>query len=1094
MVESNACPTADALQRLLAGGYPEAEARRLEEHLARCFHCLATLRTLRPEDEFAETARKGAGVTEILSEPVDPALLVRLYRLGPARTGGCGSVPGEGFLRAEWKPHSGPPREALLDFLAPPEAPNEIGRLAGYRVLKLLGAGGMGMVLEAEDTRLQRRVALKVMRPSLAAIASARKQFLREARALAAIRHDHVVPIYEVGEDGDTPFLVMPLLQGESLERQLRRVGRLPVAEVLRIGREAAEGLAAAHARALIHRDMKPANVWLEATKETPKTESASSVRCSLASYRVQLLDFGLARSAEGQESVFGGETFVGTPAYMSPEQARGETLDLRSDLFGLGTILYRMATGKLPFKEAGPGASPAGQPEERVSSPHDINPDVPLALSELILQLLSRDPLLRPASAEEVAHRLRAIEQQLVEQPPAEPAGANIFAPAMPAPRTSFVRTGRRWVWAAVLGCAVLLPLGYFFGGAVFRFATNQGQVVIEVNDPDTEVTLKEAGAVIQDRKGQRQVTLAAGKHELEVTVEDSAGEVRFFTTTFQLRRGGKEIVRVREELAKARPAPGTPSRAEDPSPKPAVLAAEAERKAALWALLRGAEGTITIGDRKMELSLAEGLQAGVFQVVHLTFGPESKLSEVELNQFDDLPNLRRLKLQGEWVTDATLSHLKALKNLQRLDLIAWKVSDAGLSHLQGLTNLDHLIVMHAPITDAGVIKLQALPNLRNLEIDGARLTEAGADDFRAFPSLTRRLTLNNDGMTDDWLGRLKTLTRLNALAVASNPIGDAGLLHLKALRNLEFLDLSYTKISDAGLVHLRSLAKLHQVHLTGTRVSDTGVANLKGLPSLAYVDLSGTRVTDACLAHLVALAPRNKFTLYLRGVRVSARGIADLHEALPKAVVEWWEPNRAAAEAVLNLGGSVHVRCANEPDDRLVKSTVDLPREYFRLRRASLASIRKPLGSALANVPALVDPQFDDFESLDLSNSAVTDADLVYLERLTQLRRLVLDGTGVRVAGLAYLKGLIHLTELRLGCPDITDLGAGVVGELKGLERLSLAGSGLTDRGLEAFKELEALRELDLTNTRVSARSVAVLQSALPRCRILTDHAAGK
>ena len=153
-----------------------------------------------------------------------------------------------------------------LNFLAPPQGPGELGRLGPYRVRKVLGAGGMGMVLMAEDPALKRTVALKVMRPELAARPDARQRFLREAQATAAIEHPHIVHVYQVGEDRGVPFLAMPFLKGEALDARLKRE-RLPVAEVVRLGRQIAEGLAAAHRNGLIHRDIKPANIWLERTQ-----------------------------------------------------------------------------------------------------------------------------------------------------------------------------------------------------------------------------------------------------------------------------------------------------------------------------------------------------------------------------------------------------------------------------------------------------------------------------------------------------------------------------------------------------------------------------------------------------------------------------------------------------------------------------------------------------------------------------------------------------------------------------------------------------------------------------------------------------------
>src|SRR5262249_21617873 len=155
--------------------------------------------------------------------------------------------------------------DELTKFLAPPERPDEIGRLGPYRILAVLGRGGMGVVFRAHDPALDRLVALKAMLPGMAAVPTATERFLREAKATAPLKHPHVVTIFQVGEDRGAPFLAMEFLEGEPLADRIRREGRLPLAEVLRIGRETALGLAAAHTHRLVHRDIKSANLWLEA-------------------------------------------------------------------------------------------------------------------------------------------------------------------------------------------------------------------------------------------------------------------------------------------------------------------------------------------------------------------------------------------------------------------------------------------------------------------------------------------------------------------------------------------------------------------------------------------------------------------------------------------------------------------------------------------------------------------------------------------------------------------------------------------------------------------------------------------------------------
>jgi len=289
---------------------------------------------------------------------------------------------------------------SLTDFLAPAQQPDEIGRLGIYRVLKVLGAGGMGVVFKAEDPGLKRLVAIKAMLPAIAASASAKTRFLREAQAAAGIKHSHIVTIHQVSEDRGVPFLAMEFLEGESLDDRLKREPTLPPAEVLRIGREMAEGIAAAHERGLIHRDIKPANTWLEAS---PGHKSGE--------YHVKILDFGLARPTDDQAHLTQSGAIIGTPAYMAPEQARGEKLDARCDLWSLGVVLYRMCTGDLPFKGTDTVSTLMAVAMHNPPPPAKVNPAVPAGLSNLVMKLLEKDRGKRLGSARELVEPLRQME-----------------------------------------------------------------------------------------------------------------------------------------------------------------------------------------------------------------------------------------------------------------------------------------------------------------------------------------------------------------------------------------------------------------------------------------------------------------------------------------------------------------------------------------------------------------------------------------------------------------------------------------------------------------------------------------------------------
>jgi serine/threonine protein kinase len=298
---------------------------------------------------------------------------------------------------------------SIEGLLGPAQEPDELGRLGPFRVLELLGQGGMGMVFQAEDSQLKRRVALKVMLPTQASSLEARLRFMREARAVARIEHDHIVPIYQVGEDRGIAYLAMPLLKGESLEDRLRRLNRLPIAEAIRIGRETCLGLSAAHALDIVHRDIKPANLFLETGSGSASSGGRLQAHAN-ASFRVKILDFGLARAPVGSARITEPGSVLGTPAYMAPEQAVGKPVDARADLFSVGCVLYRMTTGQLPFDAPGSTASLPEVLWREAPSPRNLNPDLPRDLSNLISTLLAKDPIERPESAAAVAQELVEI------------------------------------------------------------------------------------------------------------------------------------------------------------------------------------------------------------------------------------------------------------------------------------------------------------------------------------------------------------------------------------------------------------------------------------------------------------------------------------------------------------------------------------------------------------------------------------------------------------------------------------------------------------------------------------------------------------
>jgi serine/threonine-protein kinase len=346
------------------------------------------------------------------------------------------------------------PDEAYpLDFLEPPRTPGHLGRLGHYEVIEVVGRGGMGIVLKAFDEVLHRSVAIKVLSPHLAASGTARRRFIREAQASAAVVNDHLITIHAVAETRGLPYLVMPLIVGESLQERLDRGGPLESREILRIGMQVASGLAAAHAQGLVHRDIKPSNILLEN-----------------AIQRVKITDFGLARAVDDASLTQSG-VVAGTPLYMAPEQARGERVDHRTDLFSLGSVLYTLCTGRPPFRASSTVAVLKRVCEDTPRPIRDINPEIPEELVAVIDRLHAKDPARRFQSAAEVSELLGRHLARL-QQPSLVPEAT---LPAQTAPSVPRAARGRRkkWVRLAALGLlsvvmvmSVAAGIGHLMGG----------------------------------------------------------------------------------------------------------------------------------------------------------------------------------------------------------------------------------------------------------------------------------------------------------------------------------------------------------------------------------------------------------------------------------------------------------------------------------------------------------------------------------------------------------------------------------------------------------------------------------------------------
>jgi predicted Ser/Thr protein kinase len=633
----------------------------------------------------------------------------------------------------------------------------ELGQLGGLLLLKLLGEGGMGIVHKAHDPQLKRDVAVKRIKPGQDT-PIARERFKREAQAAAGLKHENIVKIHRVAEDGGVPFMEMEYLEGVSLEDHLKNKGQLPIAEALRIAWKIAKALQMAHEKGVTHRDIKPSNIFLVEEERG-----------------VVLLDFGLARNDADPKFTKSGIP-IGTAHYMSIEQARGEGTDAKTDLFSLGVVLYRMVTGQLPFGGDNLVDIFANLKSKSPTPPSKINREVSQLLEAFILGLLQKEATKRPTAAE-AARTLEAMCANTKVMPP-------------PPPKSSFGG------WLLALAVMVLFAI-VAVPSILMTLKTPLGEITVEVpegadtKDIEIKVAGADGGVKILDAKSGWTIGVREGKFDVKL----SGGHDRFQIADKEVvvTRNKKTIVRLRLKAVA------------NPPKAPEIPHSDSIGTLAEFVLSVG--GKVRINNEDKDRTKLEELPKERFDLTYVDLD-KKKFPREEFARFKGTKHLQRLLLRETNVTDDDLVHFTGNKDLIQLELEANKVGDRGMVHLKGFAALQALGLGATNVSDAGLENLKRLTNLTALGLDNSNgVGDVGLAHLKDCKNLMA-VGLGGTKVTNKSLPLIRSWDKLHYLSLGTTQVTD--LTPLKGLK-LTTLICSGAEVTD--LSPIKEMPRLAEI-----------------------------------------------------------------------------------------------------------------------------------------------------------------------------------------------------------------------------------------------------------------------------------------
>jgi serine/threonine protein kinase len=823
-------PTLESLERFATGRSSLDEAREVARWMEQNPAAIETLVQLADRDTWVQAIRSAASLQ------IDPAWNV------------------ESVIQKVQESSQG---TEAIEETQPFTVPSQLDQ---FRILQVLGRGGMGMVCEAIDERLGRKVAIKLMRSELVHVEEHRKRFLHEARAVAAIEHDSIVPILSAGEVDGMSYLVMPLLRGETLASRLQR-GALSLPALLKIAMELASGLNAAHAAGIIHRDIKPSNIWLERSADG-------------AMRRARLLDFGLARTLTTNVPLTRTQQMMGTPGYMAPEQVRGGSVDARTDIFSLGCVLYEAFVGRRAFE----GNNILDVLSKlATTSPEpiaNIRPDCPKELGTLVDKMLAKESEQRPQSMQSVIESLDRIRKQ------SQASLDNTTPTILPQTAGRFGGSSKRRKLVAVGSMGFLFGLGLL--GVVITIRKPDGSETKIETDGEVKITVKETGDVEVNvaESNSRRGSLSSDSVNDSVTNAPGWSERTSYLKLLEIGAGVRILLPNGVEQDAKRPedfldgsniihvvAAENPEFTDDFFDTYVVplkslqrlVVPQASRLLNYDRFFRGVGqmkklhsliATMPLDDRSCEhLSQCE-------QLAYL-FWVSPQFTEKGAKHLLQLKRLREFQFGGGNATDSAIAPILNLPQLEAFTVSGLELSGELLSGESPLPTLKGISLSFCRFTNDPLPYLERFPNLQTLQMQRFNDPGKGLVHLSALQNLLD-VNFQESSIRDiDGLRALGRAPRLQAVNFhACSNIGDEQIRAFAESRpnNLKFLEVSNTRVSDASIDSLLSLPRLQHLVVWGSNVTDEGFSKLANSTTLTELAIGSKELTVKTVRALAA------------------------------------------------------------------------------------------------------------------------------------------------------------------------------------------------------------------------------------------------